>query len=220
MDLMTIQKRNYNLSNRVYPPPVTVNSGSSDAAEERLSDAVKRVNASKPFANRWGGKDYPVDINDYGQFLSTMQTLSWVLADIGYESHYLTTGGLTYSSTNYVMHPGLFDRSSGKIVAMVAVGKDGSCFRFSRGGGKLRVRKFTNLTRALAPLRGDDPGSQPLTTQTIKEIVRLMRSQSLLNPADARSMQRWGKLVQSRALKPIGGGPLKNQLKIVFSKVK
>jgi hypothetical protein len=142
------------------------------------------------------------------------------LGDIGYEAHYLTTGGLTYSGTNYVMHPGLFDRNSGKIVAMVAVGKDGSCVRFSRGGGKLRIRKFTSLTRALAPLRGDDPGAQPLTTQTVKEIVRLMRSQSLLNPADARSMQRWGKLAQTRALKPIGGGPLKNQLKIVFAKVK
>ena len=159
-------------------------------------------------------------MSDYGQFLASLQTLSWVLRDLGYDINYLTKGGLHYDNTDDLSYPGLFDRQQGKIVALVAIGKDGKHFRFTRGGGTLKVRKFDNVTRAIAPVAdGGDPSAKVISPTLVKEIVRVMKTQSALDPKSDVALRRWGRIVQNKALKPCGAGILKSQLQLQFKKV-
>lgn len=217
MDLMTIQRKNIGWENRYVPSSV---GGNGDDREARINDIVKKVNASGPVKNRWGGKDYPVDVADYGQFLSTLQCLSWVLRDIGYDMTYLTKSGLHYANNAYCSYSNLFDAKQSKVCALVAAGKDGRHFRFSRDGSGLRVRRFDNITRAIAPMAASgDSGSKPITASMVKEIVRVMKSQSALNPKDETSLRRWGRVVQSKSLKPCGAGVLKSLLNLQFRKM-
>lgn len=218
MDLFTIQRRIKNLDNRLNVPTL-VGGENNDAKVDRVNDLIKKVNAKKPVKNRWGGKDYPVDVSDYGQFVSTLQSLSWILRDMGYDAVWLTRGGLSYGSDNYYSYPNLFDKTGQKIVALVAIGKAGKCYRFTRDSKTLRIRSFDNSSRALAPCRdGDTAGTKPMNATVAKQLVQVMKTQSNLDPSDPNSLRRWGRSVQSKALKPIGGGPLKNQLKIEFKK--
>lgn len=219
MDLLTLQRKNFDLSNRYGSPMAVPGSGSDDKAD-RISDLVTKTNLKGPKKNKWGGNDYPIDVSDYGQFLSSLQCLSWVLRDAGYDIVYLTKGGLHYSGTEYLAYSGLFDRQAGKISAIVAVGKDGRHYRFSRDGKQLRIRKFDNITRAIAPMRdGDTSGTKTISAQIAKEIVRVMKTQSILNPEDDKSLRRWGRIVQNKALRPVGAGILKSALKLQFKKV-
>lgn len=218
MDLMTIQRKNAGLANRFglnYPQPV----GGEDK-EERINSLVKRVNAKEPVKNRWGGSDYPIDVADYGQFISALQTLSWVLRDTGFEIQYLSKGGLQYNSNDYYGHASLFDPTQSKIQALVALGRDGKHYRITRDGTTLRIRRFDNVTRAIAPLTTTtDPGSKPISPGLVKEVVRVMKTQSALDPKDPTALRRFGRIVQSKALKPTGAGLLKSQLAIQFKKV-
>lgn len=222
MDLLTIQRKNAGFRDRFYYG-ATVGSpegSASDEKAERINSIVKRVEAKSPIKNRWGGNDYPIDISDYGQFLSTLQTLSWVLRDLGYDISYLTKGGLHYQNADYLGYSGLFDLREGKILALVAVGRDGKHFRITRDGSSLRIRKFDNITRAIAPLgTAVDPGSKVMSPGLVKEVVRVMKTQSALDPKDPLALRRFGRIVQSKALKPVGAGMLKSQLKIQFTKV-
>jgi hypothetical protein len=219
MDLLTIQRKNAGWDGR-YPFAQAVPSGGGEDKEARINDIVKKVNASSPIKNRWGGTDYPIDVSDYGQFLSTLQCLSWVLRDVGYDITMLTRNGLHYHGSDYLGYNVLFDAKQGKIVALVAVGKDGRHFRFSRDGSGLRVRKFDNVTRAIAPMSASgDSGSKPISASIVKEIVRVMKSQSALNPKDETSLRRWGRIVQSKSLKPCGAGVLKSLLNLQFRKM-
>ena len=220
MDLLTIQRKNFGWENRggMYGSPV--GSNNSEEREDRINDIVKKVNATAPIKNRWGGKDYPVDVSDYGQFLSTLQTLSWVLRDVGYDVTYLTRNGLQYDGNSYLSYTNLFDQKQGRIVALIAIGKDGRHFRISHDANTLRIRKFDNVTRAIAPISSSgDTGSRPITASIVKEIVRVMKSQSNLNPKDENSLRRWGRIVQSKSLKPCGAGVLKGLLNLQFRKV-
>ena len=220
MDLMTLQRKNLSMGSR-YGMGVTVGGGNaSEEKEDRINDLVKRTNSSKPTTNRWGGKDYPIDLSDYGQWMSTLQTLSWVLRDCGYEIHYLTRNGLHFTNTDYCSYPALFDTKQSKVIALVATGKDGRHFRFSHDGDGLRVRKFDNITRAIAPMAASaDPNSKPCSASMVKEIVRVMKSQSLLDPKDPQSLRKWGRVVQNKALKPCGAGVLKGLLNLQFRKM-
>jgi hypothetical protein len=219
MDLLTIQRKNQGLENR-YPFAVPCSPCGSEDKEARINDLVKKVDATKPFKNKWGGTDYPIDVSDYGQFLSTLQTLSWVLRDVGYDITYLTRNGLHYSNDNYLGYAPLFDTKQGKIVALVAVGKDGRHFRFSKDSSGLRVRKFDNVTRAIAPVSASgDSGSKAISTSLVKEIVRVMKTQSTLDPKDESSLRRWGRIVQGKSLKPCGAGMLKSMLNLQFRKM-
>lgn len=219
MDLMTIQRKNAGWDNR-YPSPATPGGSGDEEKAARINDIVKKVNATGPIKNRWGGTDYPIDVSDYGQFLSTLQCLSWVLRDVGYDITMLTRNGLHYHGSDYLGYNALFDAKQGKIVAMVAVGKDGRHFRFSRDENGLRVRKFDNVTRAIAPISSSgDNGSRPISPSIAKEIVRVMKSQSSLNPKDELSLRRWGRIVQSKSLKPCGAGVLKSLLNLQFRKM-
>jgi hypothetical protein len=220
MDLMTIQRKNYGWADRASLYPSPVGSNNSEERAERIKDLVKKVNAKAPVKNRWGGQDYPIDVSDYGQYLSTLQTLSWVLRDVGYDASYLTRNGLHYSGSDYLGYSGLFDTKQGKIVALVAIGKDGRHFRFSRDASGLRVRKFDNVARAIAPLSSSgDSGSRPISDAMVKEIVRVMKTQSGLNPSDEQSLRRWGRVVQSKSLKPCGAGVLKSLLNLQFKRM-
>jgi hypothetical protein len=218
MDLFTIQRRIKNLDNRL-SVPVNPGGDGDEAKIDRINDLVKKVNSKKPFKNKWGGKDYPVDVADYGQFISTLQSLSWVLRDLGYDAVWLTRGGLSYANDSYYSYPNLFDKTGQKIVALVAVGSGGKSYRFTRDSSTLRIRSFTSTARALAPCRdGDTSGTKPLSPTVAKQLVQVMKTQSNLDPSDPNSLRRWGRLVQQKSLAPIGGGPLKNQLKIEFKK--
>ena len=218
MDIMTLQRKNFELANRFGS---CVPSCDGDGAkEDRINSLVKQTTIKKPTKNKWGSNDYPIDVGDYGQFLSSLQTLSWVLRDLNYDISYLTKGGLHYSGTDYLSYPGLFDRQGGKILALVAIGKDGRHYRFNRVNGQLRIRKYDNITRAIAPMRDNDTsGTRPISPQIAKEIVRVMKTQSILNPADPLSLRRWGRVVQNKSLKPVGAGVLKSLLKLQFRKV-
>jgi hypothetical protein len=227
MDILSLQKKNIALAggpgyhgDKYGAVPMGVGGDGSEARADRINDVVKRVKANGPVTNKWGGKDYPIDIGDYGQFLSALQTISWVLRDGGYEIQYLTRNGLQYQSDTYYSYPNLFDVKSGKIVAMVASGKDGRYYRFSRDDKNLKIRRFDSLTRAIAPMRdGGEVGGKDLSASLVKEVVRVMKSQSRLDPKDGESLRRFGRIVQSKALKPVGAGMLKSQLKIQFTKV-
>jgi len=195
MDLLSIQRKNFSMQNRWGSNPYPEREGASEEKADRISQLVKRVDAKKPIKTKWGGKDYPVDIKDYGQFMSTLQTLSWVLRDVGYDISYLTRNGLQYGNGDYLNYPVLFDNKQSKVVALVAIGKDGRHYRFSRDGSSLRVRKFDNVTRAIAPMPSvGDPSSKPISADMVKEIVRVMKSQSMLNPGDEASLRRWGRV--------------------------
>src|SRR5271157_5553549 len=183
MDLMTLQRKNYDLGKRSYGTPSGISGSSDDSQQDRINDLVRRTNLSKPKDTKWGGKEYPINVSEYGQFLSSLQTLAWVLRDVGFDVQYLTKGGLHYTNTEYLSYPGLFDPEAGKISALVAIGKEGKHYRFSRDGKELRVRKFDNLSRALSPMRdGDTAGTKPVSPAIAKEIVRVMKTQSILNP--------------------------------------
>src|SRR4051812_17114846 len=161
MDLLTIQRKNAGLQNRWPYSGLAYDAGASatDEKADRINTIVKKVAAKAPFKNRWGGNDYPIDISDYGQFLSTLQTLSWVLRDVGYDLTFLSKGGLHYRNTDYIGYSNLFDTKESKINALVAVGKEGKHYRIPRDGSSLRIRRFDNVTRAIAPLgTAVDPG--------------------------------------------------------------
>jgi hypothetical protein len=222
MDLLTIQRKNAGFQNR-WPyngmAYATGESGSDEKAD-RINTIVKKVEAKGPIKNKWGGTDYPIDISDYGQFLSTLQTLSWVLRDLGYDITFLSKGGLHYQNADYIGYSNLFDLKESKILAIVAVGKQGKHYRISRDGSSLRIRRFDNVTRAIAPLGTTvDPGSKVMSPNLVKEIVRVMKTQSALDPKDPLALRRFGRIVQSKALKPVGAGVLKSQLAIQFKKV-
>lgn len=218
MDLMTIQRKNAGLESRYPFNSVPVTAG--DSKEERINDIIKKVKAKGPTKNRWGGTDYPIDISDYGQFLSTLQCLSWVLRDIGYDITYLTRNGLHYNGGDYLGYSNLFDKKQGKIVALVAIGKDSRHFRISHDASGLRIRKFDNVARAIAPLSSSgDSGSRPFSSAMASEVVRVMKTQSSLNPNDEQSLRRWGRIVQSKSLKPCGAGVLKSLLNLQFKRM-
>lgn len=220
MDLMTIQRKNLGFSNHYLSQGSPVGSNTGEEREDRINDIVKKVNATAPIKNKWGGKDYPVDVSDYGQFLSTLQTLSWVLRDVGYDITYLTRNGLQYDGNSYLSYSNLFDQRQGKIVALIAIGKAGKHFRISHDANTLRIRKFDNVTRAIAPISSSgDTGSRPMNAAIVKEIVRVMKTQSNLNPKDETSLRRFGRIVQSKSLKPCGAGVLKGLLNLQFRKV-
>ncbi len=221
MDLLTIQRKNAGLQNRsLYASNVYGGGSGEEEKAERINTIVKKVNAKSPIKTKWGGLDYPIDISDYGQFLSTLQTLSWVLRDLGYDITYLSKNGLHYQNADYIGYSNLFDLKEGKIIALIAVGKEGKHYRISRDGSTLRIRKFDNVTRAIAPLgTAVDPGSKPMSPGLVKEVVRVMKTQSALDPKDPLALRRFGRIVQSKALKPVGAGMLKSQLAIQFKKV-
>ena len=220
MDIFTIRRRLNNLDQKMNVPCIPC-ANTPEEKEDRINDIVKKVNAKKPIKNKWGGKDYPIDVNDYGQFMSALQSLSWILRDMGYDSIWLTKGGLHYSSEQYYGYPQLFDRATEKVAALVAVGKNGNCYRFTRDDKTLRIRGFSSTTRAIAPVSDkNSAGSRPFNSSAVKQLVNIMKTQSNLNPEDPLSLRRWGRVVQNKSLAAIGGGPLKNQLKIVFKQAK
>jgi hypothetical protein len=215
MDAMTLARRLQGF--RRWDSPVSVQSSAGSDIADRLKDLTKRVNASKPVKNRWGGKDYPIDVADYGQFIGALQTLQWLLRDMGYEIHWLTSGGLLYSGHDYYNHSQIFDRQGAKVSALVAVGKDGYSFRVSRDGSTLRYRSFKDNGRALSPLRsGVDPGSRALSSGLAKEIVKIASAGSKVDPSDPKSLQRWGRIIGN--LKPVLATPLKAKVKMEFRK--
>jgi hypothetical protein len=215
MDAMTIAKRLQGFAR--WSHPVGLPTPDKTNVADRLKDLTKRVNASKPVKNRWGGKDYPIDVADYGQFIGALQTLQWLFRDMGYEIHWLTGAGLTYGGSDYYSNSQLFDRQGAKVVALVAVGKDGSCFRVTRDGTHLRYRAFKDSARALTPLRsGEDPGSRALSAGLAKEIVKIVSAGSKVDPSDPKSLQRWGRLINT--LKPVFASPLKARVKMEFRK--
>lgn len=214
MDIFTLQKKNHEFANRFHCG-VAGGSG-SDASEDRINDLVKKVNASKPIKNKYGGKDYPIDVSNYGQFVAALETLSWILKDLGYDIHWLTRGGLVYKSDNYYSFPNLFDLKASKIVAIVAIGSDDH-YRISRDSKTLRIRKFENMTRAIAPMRdGDTTGTKPVNSSTARELVSILKSQSGLNPENSDSLRNWARVIKTR--KPVGSANLKSQLKTEFRK--
>lgn len=214
MDLFTIQSRLKGLNRSFGNASV---GGGSPAAGDRVKELLKKVNARKPFSNKWGGQDYPINVADYGQFLSTLQTLSWILGDMGYTIHYLTRSGLTYDRDQYLNHSNLFDRTQGHVVALVAVGKQGNHYRFTRDGKTLRIRSFNDVGRALAPTRDNDTaGTRPMGAGAVKEIVRFMARQSVLDPSKDEAIRKWGRVISN--MKPVTGGLIKNQLKLEFKK--
>lgn len=214
MDIFTLQKKNHEFANRFQCG--MVGGSGSDASEDRINDLVKKVNASKPIKNKYGGKDYPIDVGNYGQFVAALETLSWILKDLGYDIHWLTRGGLVYKGDNYYSFPNLFDLKASKIVAIVAIGPD-SHYRISRDTKTLRIRKFDNMTRAIAPMQdGNTTGTKPVNASTARELVNILKSQSGLDPDNADSLRNWGRVIKSR--KPIGAGNLKSQLKTEFRK--
>jgi hypothetical protein len=221
MDLFTLRRRLSNLSDRspYGAVPATVGGDGDDAKADRVNDLIKKVNARKPTKNRWGGQDYPIDVSDYGQYLAALQSLSWVLRDMGYDAVWLTRGGLSYDNNQYYGYPALFDKSQQKIVALVAVGNAGKCYRFTRDGKQLRIRSFSSLARALAPCNDGDPsGTKAINPAMVKQLVQVMKTQSNLDPEDSTSLRRWGRVIQNKSLKPVGGGVLKSQIKIEFKK--
>jgi hypothetical protein len=78
VDIFTLQKKNHEIANRFCGPPGT------ESSEDRINDLVKKVAAKKPIKNKYGGKDYPIDVSNYGQFVAALETLSWILKDLGY----------------------------------------------------------------------------------------------------------------------------------------
>lgn len=211
MDIFTLQKKNHEIGLRNSPL-----STGSEASVDRINDLVKRVTAKKPIKSKYGGKDYPIDVGNYGQFVAALETLSWILKDLGYDIQWLTRGGLVYKSDNYYSFPNLFDLKASKIVAIVAIGVD-SHYRISRDSKTLRIRKFDNMTRAIAPMQdGDTTGTKPVNSSTARELVSILKSQSGLNPENSDSLRNWARVIKTR--KPVGSANLKSQLKTEFRK--
>lgn len=214
MDPMSLTKAANNRYNSQLYPTVTV----GGSPEERLKDVQKRTTAKKPFKTMWGGTDYPVDVSIYGQFLSTLTTLAWILKDLGYEIRYLTQSGMIYDEREVTMHGHLYNENSSKIVALVAVSPE-VCWRFSRDKKGLRLRKFQDQASAVAPLRdGNTSGTKPMDVGTIKEIVKFMSSRKELNPEDLDSVKNFGKFVRMDANKPRTAQPVKTRLRMEFRK--
>jgi hypothetical protein len=211
MDIFTLQKKNHEIANRFQ-----MGASGTASGEDRINDLVKKVTASKPVKNKYGGKDYPIDVSNYGQFVAALETLSWILKDLGYDIQWLTRGGLVYKGDNYYSFPNLFDLKSSKIVAIVAIGTD-KHYRISRDSKTLRIRRFDNMTRAIAPMQdGNTTGTKPVNASTARELVNILKGQSNLDPENSDSLRNWGRVIRSRT--PVGAGNLKSQLKTEFRK--
>lgn len=218
MDLLTLAKKIRFGNHSDAPTPV--GTASKDASAERLSQYVKRTTAKGPTKNQWGGKDDPIDVSDYQEFAAALTGMAWILRDMGYDVHYMTSNGLSYDMSQIYLHPPMFNRSTGKIVALIA-STTSKHFRITRGDGKLRVRSFPDYGRAIAPVRDNETaGTQPFNASTTKELVRVLKRQTRLNPGDADSIVKWGRIMKNGLYKPKGVVLAKNLLKNEFSKVK
>ena len=220
MDLLSLQRKNNEL-NRACPQR-DVN---PDEESERIMDLVKKVKSTKATKNRWGGQSYPINVTNYGEFVSALQTLSWILRDMGFQCKFLTRTGISYDKGEYHSHASLFDNKASKIVALVALSpakkKDEvKHFKIGRDQKSLRIRSYTDEGRALAPMSaGVFAGSQELGTTTVKEIVKVMQQHTNLDPENADSLRKFGRLVMNAGYQATGGSTLKSRMKMEFSKV-
>lgn len=216
MDLLTLQKKSQSLDCR--SPVVCPGGQSKIEAGERAGDLVKRIAATKPTKNRWGGKDYPINVADYHEFMGALQSLTWILRDMGFECCYLTRNGLTYDQNKLMSHASLVRRDTGKVVALVASG-GGNHFRFSRDQKTLRIRRFDAYGQAIAPMAdGIVSGSKPISKQAIGELVKVMTQQSELKP-DPDSLIKWGRKIMNKGIKPYGTVAFQGRMKSEFRKV-
>jgi len=186
--------------------------------EGRLKDGAKRVGARKKCKNRWGGDDYPVDVSNYGQFITTLQSLAWILKDMNFDVKYLTQSGLVYDESEIILHRNLFNDRGAKVVALVATSRAGH-YRFSRDSKTIRVRFFKDIGQAVAPMNdGVTTGTKPLSAQTAAELVSVMSGQSNLDPNSMESAIRFGKWIKMDSNKPITAVVAKAKLRMEFKK--
>ena len=219
MDLLTLQRKSQDLGQRGFP--MTASADGAEGKKDRILDLVKRVKATKPVKNRWGSKDQPINVEIYGEFLSALQTLSWVLKDMGFGCLFLTRNGISYDTTDYHTHSVLFDPKQAKIVALVALskGKDLN-FKIARDNKTLRIKRYTDEHRAVAPMpAGSFIGSKSLDASTVKELVEVMKRHTNLDPDDADSLKKFGRLMANEFYQPKGASVFQSKMKMEFRKV-
>jgi len=221
MDILALQKKNNDLNSA--SGNVRKNS-SPDEERDRIMDLVKQVKSTKATKNKWGGQNYPINVSNYGEFVSALQTLSWILRDMGFQCKFLTRTGITYDKGEYHSHVSLFDGKASKIVALVALSpakKEGKHFKVGRDQNSLRIRSYTDEGRALAPMSaGVFSGSQALGDATVREIVKVMQQHTNLDPENTDSLRKFGRLVMNTGYKLMGGSALKTRMKMEFTKFK
>lgn len=217
MDPMSIAKEVNSLHNR---PEYSSIGHSAPAGETaaRMKDLAKQVSAKKKFKNRWGGETYPIDVTNYGQFITTLQSIAWIMRDMGYTPKYLTQSGLVYDQTEVVLHRNLFNDRGAKVVALVCT-SDRAHFRFSRDSKTIRVRKFEDIGHAVAPLRdGQVTGTKPLSATVADELVKVMSGRSDLNPESMDSTIKFGQWIRQDSNKPRTAVVAKSKLRMEFKK--
>lgn len=196
MDLLSFQDRKKRLGD-------TMRYHNAGHKEERVMDIVKQVRATKPIKNRWGDKVYPIDLSNYGEFITTLQSLSWVLEEMGFDIRFMTSAGTNYACSEYYMHDRLFDPSISKVVCLVALSdrKDGPHFKFARDGKKLVVKSYTNTGQALAPMsKGPLKGAKEISRSTVKKLIDVMNHHTNLDPEDENTWKNFGRAVSSDKL--------------------
>lgn len=219
MDLLTLARK-LRTGGANPNTPVSPSSGNKEAAADNLGQLVKRTSARSAVKNKWGGKDYPIDVNDYQEFVSALTGMGWILRDIGYDLCYLTTNGLTYDWSNIWSHAAQFNKTSGKIVAIVA-SSNGTHFRITRANGKLRIRNFKEYGRAIAPVHdGMTAGTSEMSKQALKEVIKVLMRQTRLDPDDADSIVKWGRLIKNGLYRPRTATLAKSYIRNEFQKAK
>lgn len=219
MDPMSIAKEVNSLHNRPeYGAVASMNGSPNGETAARMKDLAKQVKAKGKFKNRWGGDSYPIDVGNYGQFITTLQSIAWIMRDMGFAPRYLTQSGLVYDQNEIVLHRNLFNDRGAKVVALVCTSDRGH-YRFSRDTKTIRVRKFEDVGHAVAPFRdGTTTGTKPMSPGLADELVKVMAGRSDLNPESLDSTIRFGQWIRQDYNKPRSAVVAKSKLRMEFKK--